>query len=255
MAVSTDEKFLALSLGKEINIMQNPLTLDHFAVYGPSGEKYKFMSYIKRIMVGEYVEHDPNMDKWIIQPYSICTMHIYAYFNMSEHIRRGLEAGGPFYPSKRGPTPMTISIEKNFSECISAIFKVIDKMAHENMFCFYYLERSIVDLNYKGFSGLDKFYRIIFRRSVNTSLPKFCDEKAKLPVYISSDFIIPKAENFMKMDMYTKEGKAIMFMQTLVKLNLTIGSNDSLHFLDSLKECEGSDVLETPLIQFILEQK
>ncbi|CAG9329646.1 unnamed protein product [Blepharisma stoltei] len=255
MAVSPDESYIVASENCDFTIMPNPLTVNYFSVYGPSGEKYKFMKYISKIMLAEYVEHDPEMDKWIIMPYFLNTLHLYSYFNMSEHLRLAVAKNGPFYPSRNGPTPLSIAIEKNFFECISAIFKVIDKMAINNMFCFYYLERSLIDLNYKGFTGLDKFYRIALKRCTNAHLPKFCNESVKLPITVYSDFINPKAENFMSMDNYTKEGKAIMFLQTLVKFNLTIGSRDSLKFLDSLRLCSDIDSFETPLIQHILNEK
>lgn len=174
---------------------------------------------------------------------------------MDKHLRFSLANGASFFPTTTGETALSICLDKSFNECISAIFKAIDKMAKENIFVFYYFEQSIKALNYNSFSDLDKFYRGILIKSPNPKLPKFCKDSVKLPIVIYDDFIMPNSENFMSSENYTAEGKAIIFLQTLVKMNLSIGSTESLEFLASLEDCTDVDSFDTPIIKTILREK
>lgn len=162
---------------------------------------------------------------------------------------------GAFLTTRNRETPLSIGLKKNFGVIISTIFNVYDKTAQKNIYAFRSFEDSIVPLNEKGFKGLDKFYKIILRISDDTGLPKFCDEKVKLPIIIQSNFIIPKPKEFMDKDKYSSNGKAVMYLQTLIRLNLTLGSKDSLEFLDSLASCPETSIFKTRFIKTILREK
>lgn len=255
MAISPDESTIALAEDNLITLIENPLNCTEPRVYGPGDDYMNFMRYVSQIIMDETPVHDPNMDSWIIQPYRLNTMHYYAYYNLPKHLKLGILSNAPFIISRHGETPLSLGIKKDFSNCIFAIFNVYDKLAQKNIYAFNSFENSIVPLNDKGFLGLDKFYKIILPRSKDSALPKFCNENIKLPITIQSDYIIPKAEDFMPKENYSSNGKAIMFLQTLIRLNLTLGSKDSLEFLDSLEDCPETSIFKTRIIKTILREK
>lgn len=63
MAFTNDEEMIAVSEENDISLIQNPLKNKNFSVYGPSENRYNYMTYVKKIMTGEDVEHNAHMDK------------------------------------------------------------------------------------------------------------------------------------------------------------------------------------------------
>ncbi|CAG9329793.1 unnamed protein product [Blepharisma stoltei] len=257
MIFLTGENHIALALDKEIKIIKSPLKPGTIKVYGPDFGKHKFMRYIKEIMLNEKPAYNKEMDQWIIEPFHLNPLHFYAYFNLSSHLKKAIEYGDGFFPSSKNETPLSICLDKSYTECTNAIFTAMNKIAATNPYSFYYFEDSLITLNLKGFPGLEKFYQNILMKCKHHSLKKFCDKQSRLPSIIHSEYILPKSENFSKKIKFSsdQEGKDVMYLNSLVRLDLTTGSKESLAFLDSLGKCPNGNILKTPIIQFILNEK
>lgn len=233
LAFTSDESTIVFAVENDLKCIKNPLKVSEVRIFGPEFEKFKFMKYITDIMLSNTPLHDEEMDLYIIEPFHINALHFYAYFNLSEHLKKGIRLGDAFYPSKRDETPLSICLKKSYTESISAIFDTVEKMSNRNMYSFYYFENSLVTLNHRGFPGLETFYNRIFVR-FDKGLPKFCDSKSHFPYTVHSDFLIPKVENFTDKISFSNEGQDVMFMNSLVRFDLQMGSKESLQFLDSL---------------------
>ncbi|CAG9333027.1 unnamed protein product [Blepharisma stoltei] len=263
MEFTDGEHEIVCALENVIQIIQNPLKASWFnpkkphdiTIFGPSFGKYKFMKYISDIMLSETPPHNPEMDQFIIEPYHLNALHFYAYFNLPSHLKKSIKLGDGFFPSIRNETPLSICLKKSYTECTAAIFSAMKDISTANPYSFYYFEDSIVDLNFKGFPGLEHLYKSIFIRCKDLSLPKFCNEKSKLPYIVHSSYIIPKKENFSTGVRFTSEGKDIMYLQSLVRLDIEIGTKESLRFLESLDKCPNTQILKTRLIRTILNEK
>lgn len=129
------------------------------------------------------------------------------------------------------------------------------KIAASNPYSFYYFEDSIIDLNIKGHPGLEQFYKNLLIRFKDRVLPKFCNYNSKLPCIVHSDYVIPKKANFKDYLDFTSEGKDVMYLQALVRIDLKLGSIQSLKFIDSLRVCPNKNILKTKIIQYIIYEK
>lgn len=248
-----NEGEIVLTEGEELNFIDNPLRTTQFFIYGPGREYYSFMKYIINICDGNDQPHDSNMDNWIIAPYEINALHFYAYFNMPGHLKQALQNKGPFYVSKSEYSPLQIAIHRNFRDCINAIIKQIRLNVEEDPYSISFIESSIVKLNELGFRGLDEFYSCILYKSTDKLLPKFCDEKVKLPRIFHSRSVAPQQKDFFSPEMVSGYGRPLTFWQSALKVDAVMGSRDSITFLESLVACPNPHIFKTYFItEFIL---
>lgn len=87
MAVSHDENHIALAEDYTVTIIENPIKCTEPRIYGPGYNYLDYMKYISDCMLGNAPPHDPGMDLFIIQPFRINALHIYAYFNLPKHLK------------------------------------------------------------------------------------------------------------------------------------------------------------------------
>ena len=160
-----------------------------------------------------------------------------------------------FFPTISGHTPIFIALSRNFIDLIELFFKVFKEKSIKNPFCLYYLEDSLIELNKKSVSCLHKLYKIALGISFEKFNPKFCIESSNFPIILESSSILTDYTQFMPLKNYSVLGKAIIFKQTFIKINITLGSQESIDFIDSLLKCENKFIFNTQLIQIILNEK
>ena len=241
--------------GEEISFLQNPLRTSQFFVYGPGREYYSFMKYLVDICEGNESQHDPEMDKWIITPFEINALHFYAYFNLPQHLKAGMAANSPFYFSKSGFSPLQIAIHRNFRDCINVIMKSIRLKIENDPYSVGYLEDSVIKLNQVGFRGLDEFYESILYKATDKLLPKFCDEDVTLPIIVHSRTLEPQQKDFFSANEIANFGTPLTFMQSALKIDVVLGSSESISFLESISDCPNPYIFTTTFIRELILYK
>ena len=250
-----NEADILVAENEDVSFLQNPLRSKEFCIYGPGREYYSFMKYLVEMSEGNELEHNPEMDKWIITPYEINALHFYAYLNLPRHLKLAMNNNSPFYFSKMQYSPLQIAIHRNFRECVNVIIKSIRLKATEDPYSIGYIEDSIVKLNELGFRGLDEFYDSIFFKTKDKLLPKFCDESISLPKTFFSRSLGPQQKNFFTKDQVTSCGKALAFWQSALNTDAVIGSTDSILFLESLMACPNAQIFKTMYVRELILYK
>lgn len=241
--------------GGELFFLENPLQTRLFYVYGPGADMYGFVRYILNLCDDNDQIHDPEMDKWIITPYEINALHFYAYFNLPLHIKAAMNNRAPFFTSRSDYSPLTIAIHRNFRDSINVITKAIRLRIVEDPYSVSYLEEHVVKLNEIGFKGLDEFYSSILFKSTDKLLPKFCDDSVDLPIVYMSKNLTPQQTDFFPAEMVTGFGRPLTFWQSALKINTTIGSSDSIVFLESLLACPNTTVFTSEFVKELILYK
>lgn len=250
-----NDKSIVLAFSEYLKVVENPLTFNRFSVYGHHENGSKFVAYVQKVIKGEIPKYDESMNSWLIEPYHINALHLYAYFNLTKHLTRAIKAGCAFFPSKQGYTALTISVDKKLQECINCIFETFKAQADKDPFIFYYFSNTLAALNKSSYSKLHQLYEMVFRKSVTPYLPKFCDSSVSLPIRKYSKDIFVNKEKFMNRTKYQSKDVAIEFYQSFVRLPTQLGSNESLEFLRSLIECKNIEVFSSSIIHKLLESK
>ncbi|OMJ80809.1 hypothetical protein SteCoe_18864 [Stentor coeruleus] len=254
-ACTKNEIDIILGENEEVHFLDNPLKTNQFFIYGPGKDYYSYMKYILNICENVDQEHNPEMDKWMITPYEINALHFYAYNNLPGHLKAALNAGSPFYVSKSGYSPIQIALHRNFRDCINVIIRSICTKVVDNPYTVNFLEESIIKLNELGFRDLDNFYDSILYKTKDRLLPKFCDEDVALPIMYFSRNLGPQQKDFFTPDQISNFGTPLAFWQSALRLDIVLGSRDSIIFLESLTECPNTNIFRTSFIREIILYK
>jgi len=225
-------------------------------LYGPGKNYYSFLGYIKSILKGDKPKHVPILDKWVIMPYKVNALHLYAYFNMPKHLKEAICKGSAsFYETSQGKSPISLCLERNFADCVNSILNSCKKKIQQNPYEIALISKDIVKLNLRGFSGLHNFYKCIFYPSKAEYLPKFCIESSSLPIFNLSTCLSAVPTSFMKEEQFSNDGQSIVFLESAIYLNTIAGSAESIEFLNSLVESKNSEILRTDFVNEFIKQK
>lgn len=247
--VTAGEKDILIAENDEVYFLPNILNSTTFFIYGPGREYYSFMKYLMQICEGNEQVHDPDMDKWIIVPYEFNALHFYAYFNLPMHLKDAMNCSSPFFNSRSGFSPIHISIERNFRDCINEIIKSIRFRVSVDPYTVGFLEEQIIKLNDLGFRGLDEFYETILYKTEDKLLPKFVSNNVNLPILIHSRTLGPQHKDFFPPAKLSNDGQPITFLQSALKIDSVIGSKNSIEFLESLLRCPNSNIFATQFVR------
>lgn len=250
-----DEKDIHISFTEYYKVLENPLKTSKISFYGNNKESYKFIEYLLKIFNEEAPRHVPEMDNWLIEPYHMNALHIYSYYNLPKHLESSIKAGGCFIPSQKSYTPLSISIEKKFLDCIDSIIEGLKAQATGDPMSLYYVSSSLPVLNKTSYNKLHELYNISFRHNIMPNMPKFCEDSVALPVLKKSDNFFIQPADFIDQYKYKYQELPIEFLQSFVTVNIELGSAASLKFMESLIECKNSEVYCTSFIKIILQEK
>lgn len=253
--VDSEENDLILAENEDLYFFPNILKVNQFFIYGPGNDHYSFMKYIMEMCEGNEQVHIPSMNNWIILPFEFNALHLYAYFNLPLHLKQAMNAMGPFYNSKSNISPLHIAVERNFRDCINEIIRIIRFRVEDDPYSVFYLQDQIVKLNKVGFRGLDELYESILYKVSDKALPKFVSEDTELPILKLSDSLGPKAKTFFGNKEIPTGGVAVSFYQSALQVDMGIGSQESLDFLESLVECPNNNIFTTQFIRELILYK
>lgn len=261
MALSEDEKTIAISEGSSIFVEENPLESFNIRVVGKNyGSSHKFMNYILEISRdGLKVPHYDIYNHWLFTPYCMGIAHILAYSNRYDTLFPVLlehDNKSPFCSTVKGETPLSISVEMDHKSCIEICLKYIKlEFKNKNKRAYVPIGACLTKLNTLDISSIPKIYDTLYQRCYSHHLPNFCLHGTELPtLFYSEDYLI-KTDNLIPAENISTHGLSIVFKHTICPMDLNIGSDGSIDFLESLVECPYPEIFRTKLLQEILIQK
>lgn len=254
-ALSYHSQSIVCSFKNFYKVFEDPLQTNNISLYGRNQNMHKFFEYLMNIFEGGVPKYVSRMNSWIIEPFHINMLHIYAYFNLHKHLKSSIKSGIAFFPSKSGYTPLAICLEKNFTECVESILREFMPKLQENPVCFYHFGSTMAKLNKFSPELLHQLYELGFRKSIDNTMPLFCHESVNLPLIKESAKIYLPSESFMPIEKYSTEDRAIEFTQSYFKINVVSGSSESLEFMKGLVECKNLEVFTTLFIRTLIDMK
>jgi WD40 repeat protein len=246
---------VVLANSSYMKILNNPFKTENFSIYGHFAGQSRFVNYLLKVIKGERPKYDESMNSFLIEPYHINVLHIYAFYNLNKHLQRAISSGGSFIPSKGNYTPLSISVDKKLQDCIECIFESFKPRADHDPFVFYYFSETLAALNRSSYPKLHLFYDMVYRKTLSAHLPKFCSDSVSLPIRSYSDHLFINKEEMMKPSNYESKEIAIEFYQSYVQLPIQFGSSESLNFMRSLIDCKNTDLFSSSLIRRFVEDK
>jgi len=186
----------------------------------------------------------------------INTLHLYAYCNYPNHLKKALKNGSSMINSIFNKNPLSIAMLKGFKNCISSVISTLDNYLVIHPYSLKNLSiDGLIKLNLSSCSSLVTFYESIFRKDASEHLAKFCGTSVQLPVQFLSKNIYIENCNLLNKEALKEQEKPIVFISSYVLLDLTVGSQKSIDFLYSIHYSPNPSIMMTSLIQEIIHYK
>ena len=248
--VTNDETGFFLLEIEDLYYIKNPLLSQEITVIGANKSESETMEYI--LSLNFNFKYDSNMNTCLIMPYKLNILHFYAYFNNPDCLFKAISTNGAFIVSTNSYSVLSISLQRNFEQCIRSIYRGLVEKLKSNPYVLTGIEDCLIDLNNSGFKNAYKFYNL-FLQSVNYNLPKFCSSAIKLPIIRKYSEITSEFE--WSTGLENENLQAIKYSQSFVGLYVEVGSSSSIMFLQSLINCCNSEIFNTNIIQVVLSDK
>jgi WD40 repeat protein len=253
--LDTIEKTIYYACNTQVKFVENPMKCSDISLYG-MGQKREFVSYLNKILVQKNIpDYRPEMENWVIFPFKINILHIYTFSNMMDHVKKSLDTNFTLINSDKRETALSIALYRNSFDLVDCIINRVVREVNHNRYIIRAIEECIILLNDKGNKTLPNLYESMMVESTDITLPRFCIESKKYPIYNISEsqrinpdlFSIPRADK--------NEGNLILFKESLIKVILYPGSKMSIEFLRSLNRSPEENIFGTDYVQSILLYK
>ena len=235
-------------------IIKNPFDCKLVTIYGKMDETYLFISYITQIFQGFKPKFSYKMNQFVIEPFNLNILHIYAYFGMADYITRALRKEIGFFPSRLGLDPIQIAIQTHNKDALKALLNNLLPVIQSSPTLFFYISKSMTQLNYLSPDALPVLYKLSFIKNMQNSVPRFCKEDAKLPIVCFSQNLLLSID-LESIKSEEGEGKAVDFYQSYLQINYSIGSSESIEFLKSLTETKQIEIFNCLYLKFLIDYK
>lgn len=266
LAVTPNEKFIAIGEENTILIEENPLISNFFRIVGKKqGSPHKFMKFILDCQKeSPKTPYDDIHNHWVVAPYLISPAHILAYCNRFDDLNKALFNHintASFFSTVNNETPISICVNMEYKNCIDICLKYIRMQSQgkrgktKNVRAYLPLANCLTKLNTIDYPYIKKLYDSIFVEASETYLPRFCLLEANLPSLYLSEQIAIYPETMSPMAMYKNTGRPIKFSKSTFPLDIDLGTNDSIEFLQSLLDCSDPKVFRTTIVQEYLKYK
>ena len=252
--ISPDNRDITLTDGSQIKVHPSPILRNKIYICGDVTRRYEFLGYISSIIDASSEKYDSAFDDWVIEPFHMNALHFYAYYNFDEYLTEALNKESPFFCTAQGVSPLSIALEMDFPNCVSAILKKMKPVFEKNPFIFLSLEPTLSTLNDNGYERLHALYESIYSISINNNLPRFCSNKTSFPILVKSNSFMPKKESFKGIT-FSEEGNSIGFYQTFLKVPILPGTMESIEFLQSIQNCSNTRIFDSNFISIYLQEK
>lgn len=254
--VDSIEEYLITGQGKAVVVHKNPMKAKSLSIYGPFDQKGKLLSYLSQILITKKnPEYDSKHDDWIIMPYRINLLHIYAYLGLEDHIKLAVKNRFNMMPSIQDDTILTLCINCGDNLGTQVICEKLCEEVIVNPYILSAIEDKLVLINQKGNPSLYKLYNSFVAVCTDESLPKSSAEGIDAPIFKLSDTRGIDPVQFIGKSEESSEGDFVVFKQSLIRINVTSGSSRSIEFLESLRTCPNSDIFRSEYIVTLLKLK
>lgn len=246
-----------------LQVFTNPLNKEeNAALLIPEKYSIKYWSALKTISGNPKVDkYDRCLNDCIIIPMCYNILHIFTHQLNTQGVKRALKEGCAFIRSNRKKSPIKIASEQKTNNIIDYFLKSFSIFLENDPNTLYRTEDDLISLNQIGSYKLLFLYNSMFVVP-NQKLAKFGKPVRK------GQHILVKPQNYINEEDFVKKSKAsstkgnifehnfaLEFRVSALRLPLTLGSDNSIAFLNSLTYCENQDILATPIIKSILTYK
>lgn len=254
-SVSEDESKIVIVGGATWKIISNPLMGSTISAFGPRSEATGYYRYLYDIMKHRNPVYDPAYNNWIISSNLYTTLHFYAYFHLSNHLKKALADKAYFVQTVDGMSPLNICLEYRSLVVNDLIKYLLERMQKNHGFSFFFRE-NLPKINEFGSEYIGELYGSLFAEVTNSRLPDFCGKSVSLPVIREiEDPLTIKKDDFLPVEIQGEIPQPVVYMQLLIPLCLTTGSEDSLMFLQSLLTCSNTEIFRDEFIRLLLDYK
>ena len=259
-AMSKDERIITIGEGETLFIEENPIRTSNPRIVGRNlGAQHKFMKYIlESIKNNVKSNYEPEYNHFVYTPYLIGTAHLLTFSNKIDELSKSLfdeQNPAPFFSSLNNENPLSISTQLAYKNCINICLKYLRSNIKKNPRAFVPIESCLTELNKIDFPEITRIYDILFQKCSAQHLPDFCLHETKLPALYHSDQLVIFPENIISNELYSSNGRSIVFFKSLCPLDLDTGTEGSIDFLQSLLECSSSEIFQSKLLQVLLLNK
>lgn len=253
---SFDDKEIAVYFENEVHIYRNPLTTDIQSVYGDYYLIHEYYVFLGKLVSGNLKGYVSEINCWVVEPLHINTMHLYAYFNNAEYLKECIQDDTGFFESRSGFTPLDICLEMNHEACLLLLYTHIKRKSAENPLFLSLLGKSLNRIIENLCKNSDKLIDLMLSKTIDAQVFNYHQTKLPLPlIALSKSLLLGKDHSFLDEKNYPNHGKAIQFLQTYFKINMTKGSNDSISFIKSIILTNNNKVFSTEFIKILLREK
>ncbi|OMJ80827.1 hypothetical protein SteCoe_18829 [Stentor coeruleus] len=249
-ACDKDEKYLIVSHDEGVFRTLSPIHPDNPTIIDDNIS----IPEMRRFLEGDRSDKVERKDTWIIAPFMVNSLHYYSNENLKKELKKAMINKSKYLKSSVG-NPLNISLAKGNTEATGTIINQLKCRVSDNLFALETLSDCLIQLNQGGFKGLDELYNdCLIPVPASEKLPDSCDAGLKLPIVSYSLTMKVNAEKFIGPPSEDSD-KKITFLVSAIRMNLEIGSQESLDFLQSLLDCSNTEIFKTKFIQYILNDK
>ena len=196
----------------------------------------------------------------MFMPYKIGLAHILSYNNSYETLNKILiesNSKASFCSTINDENPLSISVFSNHKSCIEICLKFMRiELYSGNSKAFMPLGNCLTQLTKLHIGIIPRLYEILYQENFSLHLPSFCDsEKTILPSLYYADDIMINIEQLLPMNCISTHGEAIVFFGSLCPINVELGSQGSIEFLESCLESDFPEIFRSRFLIVLLRHK
>ena len=169
-SISADSKEIAVILDNQIEIIKNPLFNETISIYGDLKLFNNFYQYVGKLCSGKLDKYESFANNWVIEPFHINVMHLYAYCNKFDFLQSCIKDNTGFFMSKSNFTPLDVCLEMNLEKGIDFFYSEIKKKAKINPMYLSLLESTTNRLCRHAYQNSSQFVDLLLHRSIDTTL-------------------------------------------------------------------------------------
>jgi WD40 repeat protein len=261
LAVSRDERFLAVAEGATVFVEENPLNSTSLRIVGKNiGSRHKYMNFIIESQEKDSrAEYSQEYNNWVAVPYMIGVSHVLSFSNRIENLNEALnidsnKAG--YFSTINWENPLSLAIDLEYKNIIDVCLKFMKgELTRGNIRAFASIERCLTALNKIEYPDISKVYDLILYQAEGEHLPAFCLHETELPVLHPSEHLVIIPEEIVGKEFFSSTGRPVVFHQSLCLLDLEMGTASSLDFLQSLLDYGDDKVYNTRIVKEFLTCK
>ncbi|OMJ75006.1 hypothetical protein SteCoe_25965 [Stentor coeruleus] len=249
------KNYIGIGLDDSALCFENPFSSSELRMIGKDEySEYNYMNYIREIIMYKVPPYDPSMDKWVIFPYMINTLHFYAYYDMPDYLTQSIQNGAALLTTTSQENPLSIAIDMRNKDCVQTILKTSSIKQNHNPFLLSNVKTSsLLSLNSFNISSLPKLYNLLLVNYYNSH--KYLGGEIHLPVIKASFSQILLTNNIAISEQSDELDIEVKYSRSLIPFYLEIGSENSIEFLKSIIKCEQAKIFCTEIIQYFLMYK